>query len=82
MKKKETYLEGRIRYEENYNGQGEYFIYELKWSDEDEWGLDIAFKLRDTEVDGVVYKGELVHYQAITKIREWKRCGVREIYFK
>ena len=82
MAKSKPYLEGRIRYEENYRGQGEHFIFELKWSDEEEWGLDTAFKLHDAEYEGVKEEGVLVHYTALTKIREWMKTGVREIYWK
>lgn len=69
-------LMGRIRYEEDWNGMGEHFIFENKWSDEDEWGLEVAFKLLDYNGK----KGEVISYQALTKIREWKRLGV-DFYF-
>ena len=39
MAKKKEKLEGRVRYEENWRGEGEYFIFEIKWTDEKEWGL-------------------------------------------
>ena len=59
-------LEARIRYEEDWNGMGEHFVYELKRADEDEWGLDSAFKLIDDRLS----------YQALTKIREYMRLGI------
>ena len=69
-------LQGRIRYEENWNGRGEYFVYETKWSNEKEWGLDTAFNLLDYGEE----KGAVVRYEAVTKIREWMRQGV-EVHF-
>jgi len=69
-------LQCRIRYEEDWNGQGEYFIFENKWTNEDHWGLDTAFKLRDSETE----KGALIHYTALTKIRELQALGI-EFYF-
>lgn len=69
-------LQCRIRYEEDWNGQGEYFIFENKWTNEDHWGLDTAFKLRDSETE----KGALIHYTALTKIRELQNLGI-EFYF-
>ena len=45
---KKNKLEGRIRYEENWRDEGEYYIFEIKWSNEgeDAWGLDTAFRLQ------------------------------------
>lgn len=76
--------EERIRYVEDWHGEGEHFVFEGKWSDEKEWGLDSAFKLLDYhDKDGNVPpdgKGILLNYQALTKIRELKRMGV-EFHF-
>lgn len=69
-------LQCRIRYEENWNGQGEHFIFENKWTDDEQWGLDVAFKLIDSETE----KGALLHYTALTKIRELKNLGI-DFYF-
>ena len=69
---KKNQLECRIRYVENWNGQGEYFVFENKWTDEDEWGLDTAFKLLDYG-EG---KGNVISYQALTKIRELQKLGI------
>lgn len=59
-------LEGRIRYAEDWNGRGEHFVFETKWSNEKEWGLDTAYRLIDDNL----------HYTALTKIREWQRLGI------
>lgn len=72
MARKNEYEE-RIRYEENWNGEGEHFIFEGKWTDEDEWGLDSAFKLFDYEGE----KGAVISYTALTKIRELMKLGVK-----
>lgn len=78
-------LQCRIRYEENWNERGEYFIFENKWTDEDSWGLDSAFPLLDYRgEDGTVLeqdKGAVLHYTALTKIRELQNMGI-EFYFK
>ena len=75
------YLEERIRYVEDYFGEGEHFVFECKWSNEKSWGLDSAFPLVSYE-DGklVLGKGDLLNYQALTKIRELQKMGVR-FYF-
>lgn len=73
---KKNKLECRIRYVENWNGAGEHYVFETKWSDESEWGLDTAFKLLDYGNE----KGAVVSYTALTKIRELKKMGA-EIYF-
>lgn len=69
-------LQGRIRYEENWNDWGEHYIFEIKWSDEDEWGLEVAYKLLDYKD----HKGAVLNYEALTKVREWMRLGV-DFYF-
>ena len=74
-------LECRIRYEENWAGRGEYYVFENKWTDEEGWGLDSAFPLVSYE-DGnlVVGKGDMLNYQALTKVRELMKLGIR-FYF-
>ena len=74
-------LECRIRYEENWSGQGEYYVFENKWTDEEGWGLDCAFPLVSYD-DGklVVGKGDLLNYQALTKVRELMKLGI-QFYF-
>ena len=68
-------LEGRIRYVKDWHGEGEHFIFENKWTNEgeNEWGLESAFPLYGDE-------HELIHYTALTKIREWKKLGI-DFYF-
>ena len=70
-------LEARIRYVEDWHGEGEHFVFENKWTNEEAWGLDTAFKLLDFIKDGkVVEKGYLLSYQALTKIRELQKMGI------
>ena len=66
----EPKLECRIRYEEDWNGNGEYYIFENKWTNEEEWGLDTAFCLIDNRLN----------YEALTKIRELMRMDIH-FYF-
>ena len=63
---KKVKLQGRIYYDPDWNGHGEYYVFEIKRSDETEWGTEVAFKLID----------DMLNYQAITQIREWQRHGV------
>ena len=65
-------LEGRIYYAEDWNGHGEHYVFENKWTNEDEWGLECAFKLLDHNGE----EGVLINYQALTLIRQWQRLGV------
>lgn len=62
-------LQCRIRYEDK-GDKGEWFIFENKWTTEDEWGLDIAFKCEDDKIS----------YQALTKVRELLRQGIEIIW--
>lgn len=65
----------RIRYCENWNDRGEYFVFEIKSSD-GTYSLDCAFKLWDYN-DGETEEGAcMVHYTALTKIREWQKMGM------
>lgn len=74
-------FECRIRYDENYCGEGEHFVFENKWTDEEEWGLDSAFPLVNFENGKIARgEGELIHYTALTKIRELMHLGVH-FYF-
>lgn len=63
-------LQGRIRYVEDWHGRGEHYLFEVKWSDEKEWGLDTAYGLIE----------DAIHYTALTKIREWQNLGI-EFWF-
>ena len=61
------YLMGRVRWVENYADRlGEHFLYEIKWNDQDEWCLDAAVPIIN----------DLVHYTAVTILREWAKRGV------
>ena len=71
------YLEGRIRYDENYMDDGEHYVFEIKWSSENNWGMEKAFRLvEDNRVTGDD-KYVLIHYQALTQIREWMELGIK-----
>ena len=76
----ERHYEERIRFVEDWNGDGEHYVFEGKWSDEDSWGLDTAFKLFDLDYNGHHASYELISYQALTKIRELKKMGI-PVYF-
>ena len=68
MKNKMQY---RIKYYENWNGMGEFYVFEGKRTNEKEWSFDIAFKLDEDD---------RINYQALTKIRELKSLGI-DFYF-
>lgn len=68
------HYEERIRYVEDWNGQGEYYVFEGRWSDEEKWGVDCAFQLFGENA-------QLVNYQALTKIRELKKMNI-PFYFE
>lgn len=73
----EPKFQARIRYDADWNGRGEHYVFENKWSDEEEWGLETAYKLLDCDDQ----KGELVNYRALAQIRQWMRLGIG-FYFK
>ena len=83
MAKKDKMI-GRVRYVEDWYGQGEHFLFECKWEDEPEtgWSLDSAFPLFDV-IDGEIKTGtgDYIHYTALTKIREWRKTSITDIYF-
>ena len=72
----ERHFEERIRYVEDWHGEGEHYVFEGKHSDEEDWGLDTAFKLFDLDYKGHHEDGVLISYQALTKIRELRKMGV------
>lgn len=86
MAKKERRMIGRIRYDENWMNEGEHYVFEFRWEDEGEndWSMECAFPLlsyKDGEL--VCGKGDLIHYTALTKVREWMKQGIiKEIYWK
>ena len=61
--------ECRVRYEKK--DDKEWYIFENRQNEEEEFGLDMAFELRD----------DMVSYQALTKVRELLRRGY-DIRFK
>jgi len=71
-------LECRIRYVKDFHGWGEHFVFESKWTNEKEWGLDTAFKLLPDE-NG---ENNLLSYKALTKIRELQRLGIYYYFAK
>lgn len=78
-KTKKEKLECRIRYVEDWCGNGEHFVFENKWPDDEEWGLDSAFpvcEIKDGELAVGHGNGTLVNYTALTKIRELLNMGV------
>lgn len=77
----EPKLECRIRFVEDWNGEGEHYVFENKWTNEEEWGLDTAYPLISYEGGNIVVgRGAYMSYQAITKIRELIRNGIH-FYF-
>lgn len=76
---KQKKIIGRIRYEKNWNNDGEYYVFEWKYEDEDEnqWTTERAAKLYNFGE----YK-DMIHYTALTQIREWNKIGIRDIYWK
>lgn len=67
---KKNQMEYRIRFDENYNGRGEFFVFEYRSNGDDEWNLDSAFKVLGDEADG------MISYQALTKIRHLMDMGI------
>ena len=59
-------LEGRIRYDENWRNEGEYYVFEIYDDEYNEWSLDTAYKLIDDRLS----------YQALTKVREWQKLDI------
>lgn len=86
MAKKERRMIGRIRYDENWMNEGEHYVFEFKFEDEDDnsWSMESAFPLvsfKDGEM--ICGSGDFIHYTALTKVREWMKQGIiKEIYWK
>lgn len=80
---KEKKMIGRISYVENWNNQGEYYVFEWKFENEDSWSFECAAPLCELK-DGELKcgSGEMIHYTALTKIREWMKIGIRDIIWK
>ena len=75
-------LDGRIRYEKDWCGEGEHMIFENKWTNEKVWSLEAAFPFVSYDANGnmTLGKGDLLNYGVLNKIKEWKRLGV-DFYF-
>ena len=77
----EPHLECRIRYDEDWHGLGEYYVFENKWTNEESWGTDCACPLISYENgERIIGKGDYLHYTALTKIRDLINLGIR-FYF-
>lgn len=63
-------VRGRIRYDENFMNEGEFYVFELANGKEDEWTLETAYKLVEDRVS----------YEALTHIRNWQNLGI-DFYF-
>lgn len=77
---KQPYLEGRICYCADLYGDGEHFVFQSKWSNEPDtmWSLECAFpfvEYKNGEL--IIGSGDLLNFQAVTKIREWMKLGVK-----
>lgn len=82
---KQRKMIGRISYVENWHGEGEHYVFEWKFDDEDnnQWSFECAAPLCEFKDGKVVTgSGEMVHYTALTKIREWSKIGIRNIIWK
>lgn len=82
---KEQKMIGRVRYVENWNNEGEHFVFEWKFENESdkEWRFECAASLFDVQ-DGKLKRGsgEMIHYTALAKIREWMKLGIRDILWQ
>ena len=67
---KKPKLLGRIRYVEDWMDRGEYFVFETRWEDEEDWGLDTAYPLKDDKLS----------WRALYKACEWKELGIDFFY--
>lgn len=65
------YMQARIRYDANWHNEGEHYVFEIKWSNEEEWGLEAAYPLIN----------DCIRYTALTRIREWMKLGIKDIQF-
>lgn len=63
---------GRIRYDEDWRDLGEHYVFEYKFEDEDDWSFECAAPIVN----------DMVHYTALTKIREWGKIGIKDIIWK
>ena len=80
---KKRKMVGRISYVENWHGEGEHFVFEYRWDDEDEWSFECVAPLCSWE-DGKLMtgKGDFLSYTALTKLREWSKLGITDIWWR
>lgn len=76
---KDRKMLGRITYDPDWHGEGEHYVFEWKFEDEgpEGWRFECAAGLHNFGE----YK-DMIHYTALTKIREWNRLGIREILWR
>lgn len=80
---KERKMIGRITYVENWHGQGEHYVFEWRFEDDDEWNFECAAPLCEWKNGEIITgHGEMIHYTALTKLREWAKIGIRNIIWK
>lgn len=68
----------RVRYDKNYRNQGEYYVVECYDNNDKEWYLDCAYPFMDKL--GTFGRGEYVHFELVTKIRELMKLGFEIIW--
>lgn len=80
---KERKMFGRISYVENWHGEGEHFVFEWRFDGEEEWTFECAAPLCEPK-DGEMKpgRGDWIHYEALTKIREWRKLGITDICWR
>ena len=80
---KERKMIGRIRYVENWHDEGEHFVFEHRFEDEDDWTFESASPLCHPESSEMIPgSGDWLHYEALTKIREWSKSGITDICWR
>ena len=74
-KTKKEKLECRIRYVEDWCGNGEHFVFENKWPDDEEWGLDSAFPICEIK-DRAYENPRATQYGSKRTVWKVRRSGV------
>ena len=80
---RERKMVGRISYVKNWHDEGEHYVFEWRYEDEDEWNFECAAPLcewKDNELK--TGSGDFIHYSALTKIRDWNHIGIYDVYWK
>lgn len=68
MKKTDKHFMVRIRYTDNYRGEGkEAYIFENKLANEEKWGTDTAY---------VLDENGLISWEALAKVRDMIKCDI------